>query len=108
MTSCTHSTVVWERLRRISGICIHTFVPTLSVNGVTTTAQNEVADALSSQFETASSSANHAPTFLPTKTREECRYLNLIPRVAEPYNSPFSMDKLLIALKRTRDISWAR
>jgi hypothetical protein len=75
------------------------------VNGVTTTAQNEVTDALSSYFETASSSANYAPTFLVTKVREESRYLNFTTRIAEPYNAPFSMDELLSALKRTRDTS---
>jgi potassium voltage-gated channel Eag-related subfamily H protein 8 len=81
------------------------FFPALSVNGVTVTAQNEVADELSSYFETASSSANYAPTFLLTKVREECRYLNFTMRVAEPYNSPFSIDEFLSALKRTRDTS---
>jgi hypothetical protein len=97
MTSRTPSTVVWEHLRRISGKCIHTFIPALSVNGVTAIAQNEVADALLSYFETASSSAIYAPTFLLTKVREESRYLNFTTRVAEPYNSPFSMDELLSA-----------
>jgi hypothetical protein len=71
------------------------------VNGVTTVAQNEVADALSSYFKTVSTSVNYAPALRSTKAREESRYLNFTTRVAEPYNSPFPMDELLSSLKRT-------
>jgi hypothetical protein len=79
------------------------------VNGVTT-AQNEVADALSSYFEAASGSANYALTFLPKKkkAREQSSYLRFSTRVTEPYTSPFSIDELQSALKRTRDFPWAR
>jgi hypothetical protein len=47
VSNSTPSTVVWERLRRISSIYSRKFIPALSANGATVTSQDEEADTLS-------------------------------------------------------------
>jgi hypothetical protein len=79
-----------------------TFIPVLSVNGVTVTPQDEVADMF---LESASSSANCAPAFLQLKAREDSLRLSLATGATEPYNSFLTMSSLESALLRTRDTS---
>jgi potassium voltage-gated channel Eag-related subfamily H protein 8 len=85
----------------MSGKCSRISIPGISAGGTLLTAQDDIAKTIASKFSLVSSSSNYDPRFRTIKGSPKDTHLNFSSRVAEDYNSPFSMDELTASLERS-------
>lgn len=99
----THTTKVWDKVKKISGKHVSIGIPGIMENGSLQTSTENIANALGRHFSHVSSSDNYSETFLLVKDREEARSLNFGAATDENYNLPFSLWELKSSIAGSRD-----
>jgi hypothetical protein len=92
----TRPDVKWDKLRRMSGKYSRAIIPGLSADGAVLTSQANTANTIASSFSTVCSSDNYDPDFRAIKNNAESISLSFNPRVAEAYDTIFTVDRLLV------------
>jgi hypothetical protein len=89
----------------MSGKYSRTFIPDKSAGGAIISSQADIAKTIASSSSMVCNSENYDHGFRVIKENAEAFSLNLTRRVAEAYNTTFSMNELLAALERCRNRS---
>lgn len=77
--------------------CNQTSILGISASGTFLTMQGNIANSITSNFSSECSSNIYDPHFRVIKDSTESAHLNFSSHVAKAYNSPFSMDELVVA-----------
>ena len=102
----TPLTQVWNSINRISNRKTHTPITTLKINNTVIDTPETIANTLAQTFEQASSSASYDPAFLPRKEAAELTVPDFATGdVNSGYNTEFTLDELLLALKSCKGTS---
>ena len=104
INSKTPVTIVWKKVRKISGKFVPNPPPALNVNGVLTTDPVVVSNTLADHFEKISRKSDESPGYA-SRLREEQRNLNFKATRAESYNLPFTEEEFDSALSSCNDSS---
>lgn len=103
ISSKTPSSVVWKKIRKLSGKYVPHPTPSLKINDILITDPEEVANKLGHHFAQISGAKNYLPTF--QKIRNNQVHLNFDLKDKEAYNEAFSLEELKDALSSTKPTS---
>lgn len=101
----TPSSVVWRRIRNLSGKTTSPTIRSIQCDDRMETSATQVAEVMGTYFSHICSSDNYRKDFQTFKEMRESVTMQLPSGDDEPYNAPFTMEDLENALKRCRPTS---
>lgn len=106
INSKTPSSIVYKKIRSISGKIKHHQITSLNINNQIITNTNQICEAMANSFASTSSSSHYSPNFLNHKNQTERVTLN-IPEdhEREIYNKPFSIQEMESSIDKCKGTS---